>query len=259
MRFRYRDPDGRMLIAEDDFEAGGRKLRAGAFLIPNADRARFEPMLHELGLSGWAVASMPTVKTHESKIPRIGYVHSWTRTQDEGWVRAALDYYGVPYTYFADQKLAEGNLRAKYDVIVFPHVGGTSQTMIAGLPKGGSTPLAYRKTTEFPNLGALDSSDDIRGGMGFEGLTELGKFASEGGTLITEGSTASLMAEYVLSSGVTVEHPASLFARGSIMRGVFADLKSPIAYGYEGKDLPIYFNQDPVLNTAAAPPFGGFA
>ena len=57
-------------------------------------------------------------------VPRIGYVHSWQRTQDEGWVRAALDYYGVPYTYFADQQLRDGNLRAKYDVIIFPHVGG---------------------------------------------------------------------------------------------------------------------------------------
>ena len=35
-------------------------------------------------------------------------------------MRAALDYYGVPYTYFADQKLRDGNLRAKYDVIIFP-------------------------------------------------------------------------------------------------------------------------------------------
>ena len=47
----------------------------------------------------------PPVKTHELTMPRIGYVHSWSRTQDEGWVRAALDHYGVPYTYFADQKL----------------------------------------------------------------------------------------------------------------------------------------------------------
>ena len=72
--------------------------------------------------------------------------------------------------------------------------------------------------------------------MGFEGLTELGKFVSEGGALLVEGSTTTLMAEYVLSSGVTVERPSSLFARGSILRGVFADLNSPIAYGYDGKD-----------------------
>ena len=81
---------------------------------------------------------------------------------------------------------------------------------------------------------------------------------SRAATLITEGSTSALMAEYNLAGGVTVEHPAELFARGSILRGVFADLKSPIAYGYDGKDLPVYFNQDPVLNaTAAAAGFGG--
>ncbi len=72
-------------------------------------------------------------------VPRIGYVHSWTRTQDEGWVRAALDYYGVPYTYFADKKLRDGNLRAKYDVIVFPHTGGTAQSTIGGIPRPAPT------------------------------------------------------------------------------------------------------------------------
>jgi len=86
---------------------------------------------------------------------------------------------------------------------------------------------------------------------------ELAKFVSEGGTLITEGSTASLMAEFHLGSGVTVEHPAGLFARGSVMRGTFADPKSPIAYGYPAGDLPIYFNQDPVFNVPAAAAGGG--
>jgi hypothetical protein len=64
------------------------------------------------------------------------------------------------------------------------------------------------------------------------------------------------MAEYDLGGGVTVEHPDKLFARGTILRGQFADLKSPIAYGYDNKDLPVYFNQDPVLMPAAGG--GGF-
>ncbi len=259
MSFRYRNQGVRMQIAEDDFDAAGHHFRAGAFVIPNADRARLEPELRELGLSAWALDSAPAVKTHDSTIPRIGYVHSWSRTQDEGWVRAALDYYGVPYTYFADQKLREGNLRSKYDVIVFPHVGGTTQSMLAGIPMTGAVPLPYKKTPQTPNLGTLDQSDDIRSGMGLLGLEELARFVQEGGTLIVEGSTASLMADYALGSGVTVEHPQQLFVRGSILRGVLADLKSPIAYGYEGKDLPIYFNQDPVLNVPAATGgFGGF-
>jgi len=250
MAFRFRNGSVKMLAAEDDFEVNGAKLRAGSFIIPNADRPKLEASLKELGLRATAVAAAPAVKTHEMTIPRIGYVHSWSRTQDEGWVRAALDHYGVPYTYFADQKLREGNLRAKYDVIIFPHTGGTLQNMLNGIPVTGTEPIPYKKSELTPNLGAIDSSDDIRGGMGLDGLAELEKFARAGGTLITEGSTASLISEAGISAGVTVEHPAQLFARGSIMRGVFTDLKSPIAYGYSEKDLPVYFNQDPVFQVA---------
>ena len=77
-------------------------------------------------------------------LPRIGYVHSWSRTQDEGWVRAALDYYGVPYTYFADKKLREGNLRAKYDVIIFPHIGGNVAIDADGIVDR-PVPIPYKK------------------------------------------------------------------------------------------------------------------
>jgi hypothetical protein len=257
MAFRFRHPETTMLAAEDDFDLNGVKLRAGSFIIPNADRAKLEPSLKELGLKATAVAALPDVKTHEMKVPRIGYVHTWWRTQDEGWVRAALDHYGVPYTYFADQKLREGNLRSKYDVILFPHAGGTLQTMLNGIAMTDGDPIPYKKTDLTPNLGALDQSDDIRGGMGLEGLAELDKFVRAGGVLITEGSTASMVSEAGMSPGVTVEHPAQLFARGSILRGVFSDLKSPIAYGYADKDLPVYFNQDPVFVVAAGGGRGG--
>ena len=54
-----------------------------------------------------------------------------------------------------------------------------------------------------------------------------------------------------------MEHPANLFARGSILRANFADLKSPIAYGYDGSDLPVYFSQDPVFNAGGAGVGGG--
>jgi len=123
-----------------------------------------------------------------------------------------------------------------------------------------TVPIPYKKSKETPSFGGLDSTDDIRGGMGMEGMEELSKFVQQGGLLITEGSTAALMAEYDLAGGVAVEHPQNFFARGSILRGVFADKGSPIAYGYDGKDLPVYFNQDPVLNVVpvAIGGFGGF-
>ena len=106
--FRFKHADVKMPAAEAEFEAAGRKFRAGSFIIPNADRAKLDATLKQLGLSGFAVAAAPTVATHDLDVPRIGYVHSWANTQNEGWVRAAFDTYGVPYTYFADIKLREG-------------------------------------------------------------------------------------------------------------------------------------------------------
>ena len=45
-------------------------------------------------------------------------------------MRLAFDHYGVPYTYFASPRLRDGNLRAKYDVIVFPHAGQGGSALI---------------------------------------------------------------------------------------------------------------------------------
>ena len=257
MRFRLKDVP--MRAAEEDFEVAGRKFRAGTFIIPNANAAQIGPVLTELGLQGVAMASAPDVKQHDLDVPRIGYIHSWQRTQDEGWVRAALDSYGVPYTYFADQKLREGNLRAKYDVLIYPSVGGSATSQVQGIAMTGKAPLPYKRTAETPNLGGIDESDDIRGGMGYEGLQELYKFVQAGGTLIVEGSTSTIFPEYKLTTGITIEEPDGLFARGSVYRGIISDRKSPVTYGY-GTQVPVYFSQSPVLNAGgiAGGGFGGF-
>ena len=66
MTFRFKHRDVKMLAAEDDFELSGHKFRAGAFIIPNADRApTSEPFDQELGLSACGRQSAPPVKTHE--------------------------------------------------------------------------------------------------------------------------------------------------------------------------------------------------
>jgi len=89
-------------------------------------------------------------------------------------------------------------------------------------------------------------------------LLELAKFVQAGGTLLTEGSTATIFPEFGITTGVTVEEPRGLFVRGSILRGMISDAKSPIAYGYDGTQLPVYFSQAPVLSVGAGGGFGGF-
>lgn len=256
--FRYRLKDVRMSAAEEDFDAAGKRFRAGAVIIPNANASQIEPVLKELGLSGFAMAAAPAVASHDLDIPRILYLHSWSRTQDEGWVRAALETYGVPFTYMADKELANmSDLRSRYDVVIYPHIGSSAPQTVAGIPMTGP-PIPYRRTPETPSFGTPDSTSDIRGGMGINGLMNLYRFVEQGGTLITEGSTATIFPEYKLTPGVTVESPTGLFVRGSIVRGNVTDPRSPLVYGLGENQIPVYFNQGPVLNAGGAVGFGGF-
>jgi hypothetical protein len=150
------------------------------------------------------------------------------------------------------------NLRQQYDVVIYPHVSGTAQSMVAGVQIPSSGPVPYKKSAETPSFGTPDSTDDIRGGMGMEGLMNLYKFVQDGGTLITEGGTSTLFPEYRLTPGVTVENPGNLFARGTILKGVVTDAKSPVTYGLMDREIPVYFSQAPVLNVGGGGGLAGF-
>ena len=249
---RFRLKGVKMLAAEEPFDAGGHHYVAGTFIFPNADRSKVERVAAELGLKGEAVGSAPSVKSHPLTAPRIGYMHSWLRTQDEGWWRAALDTYGVPYTYFADIKARQGGLRQKYDVIIYPTAASNPREQLIGVAMNGDVPIPYKKTALTPNLGAEDSADDIRGGLGADGLAELKKFVEAGGTLIGDGTTVEMLAEYGIAAEVSVSSPSELVTKGAIMRGVITDKASPLVYGYEEKDLPVYFSANPVISTGRA-------
>jgi len=143
------------------------------------------------------------------------------------------------------------------DVIIYPTVGGTARDQVVGVAMNGDVPIPYKKSALTPNLGALDSADDIRGGLGIDGLAALEAFVKAGGTLIGDGSTVELLANYGVAAGVSVAQPGELYTRGAIMRGVFADTKSPIAYGYAGKELPVYIPDTQVITVARPGPNDG--
>jgi len=111
--------------------------------------------------------------------------------------------------------------------------------------------VPYKSTKDFPALGYPDSTDDIRGALGEEGMKSLYAFVQHGGTLITEGNTSAILPEMNLTPGVKVEAANALFARGTILRANITDAKSPLVYGYAQTDVPVYFSQAPVLNGGA--------
>lgn len=241
---RYRFASTKMSAAEAPFEAAGHKFGAGSFVIANANKAQLEPALKELGLSAWAVSAAPAVKMHDLDIPRIGYIHSWSNTQDEGWVRAALDFYKIPYNYFGENSVRKmGSLRAKFDVIVWPHGGAVGQPA----PTDGK-PIPYQRTAEYPSLGYPDSTADTRGGLGEDGLKMILEFVQQGGTLITEGGTSAIFPTYGLTPGLKPTAAQGLVNRGTILRGVITDMTSPIAYGFSSNQLPVYFSGGTLLD-----------
>jgi len=98
-----------------------------------------------------------------------------------------------------------------------------------------------------PRRGGLGGRHPRR--LGGDGLVELKKFVEAGGTLIGDGTTVEMLAAYGIAAEVSVSAPSELFTKGAIMRGVIADKASPLVYGYEAKDLPIYFSANPVIST----------
>ena len=186
----------------------------------------------------WADASKPKA--------RIALLHTWLRTQDEGWWRLALESLGVPYSYISTQQVAKTPaLREKFDVIVFPPTGGNnaSQEIVNGLPPGPTLP--WKKTPLTPNL-AVDETDDMRPGLGLSGVENLTKFVEDGGLLITSRDTAVWAAEYGLARYVRVIAPQKLRAPGTILSASVTDKKSPIAAGYDDS-IPIYYANSPIF------------
>jgi hypothetical protein len=255
--FRYRLADVKMSAAEDAFKAAGRDFAAGSFIIktdgnPSDLRDRLDKAANDLGVVVYALDEAPKVAAHTLAAPRIALVHTWGSTQNEGWVRLALDSVNVPYSYISDAVLRNTpDLRSKYDVIVFGPTPGASQRLVNGSPMRGEA-VPWQKTELTPNIGTSpDQTDDTRGGMGLEGVVNLKRFIEAGGLFITIGGNASIPIDYGLIDGVSISDTRELNARGSIFNAVFADKKSPIAYGY-GDKLGVYFSQAPVLQVSGA-------
>src|SRR5581483_1968941 len=120
---RYRLKDASFEAAEEPFDAAGKKFNRGSFIIRNVSAADMEKAASDLGLQIIAAAAAPSVKTHPLRAPRVAILHTWISTQTEGWWRQEFDLAHVPYSYISTQQVAkDGDLRAQFDVIVFPPV-----------------------------------------------------------------------------------------------------------------------------------------
>ncbi|HEY0143668.1 MAG TPA: M14 family zinc carboxypeptidase [Thermoanaerobaculia bacterium] len=243
-RLRFANPNAKMLVATEEFTADKRKYAPGTVLVSASEAG---DALSKLHLPTTSLAAMPNVKTRELRAPRIALMHTWLRTQDEGWWRLALESLGIPYDYISTQDVAKmADLGARYDVILFPPAGSGvgPQDIVNGFAPG--PPLPWKKTPLTPNLGGVDETDDMRPGLGLEGVANLQRFVEGGGLLVTARDTSAFAVEYGLARWVRVVDTTKLKAPGTVVSAVVTDKKHPVAWGYDDT-LPLYFSGSPVF------------
>jgi len=247
--FRYQLASVPMEAAEEPFEVSDQKFARGSFIIANGDRSQIEAAARELGISVLATDEKVSVAHHALEAPRVALMHDWQETQDDGWFRISLDQLKIPYTYIADTKIRDtAKLRDQFDVIIVPPDWDDLSGMLQGIPLRGN-PMPWKKTPETPNFFApgLDSSDDIRGGLGYSGLANLEKFVQEGGLLVTVEGASVLPVEGGMTEMLSLRRPQRLVCPGDVLLANVEDAKSPIAYGY-GEKLYVYYRAGAVLN-----------
>ncbi len=252
LRYRLQAVD--LQAAEEAFESGGKKFPAGTILVKSADRGQLDAATKELGLQTIALSAAPSVKSHPLRAARILLLHTWLSTQTEGWWRLALDKLQIPYGYASTQTIAKtADLREKYDVILFPPVGwgGSLSNVINGTPTSWGNALPWQNTPETPNLvGKNDATDDMRPGLGWDGVAKLQKFVNEGGVLLTVMDTAQFAAGIGVTGGVSVSNSEKMKIVGSVVGTKLVDGASPIAYGY-GEKVSAYCDNGPIFSLSS--------
>jgi hypothetical protein len=253
---RYRLRRASFEAAEDAFEAAGKKFNRGSFVIRYVSNDELNRATSDLGIQAFAVTTAPTVRMHPIKAARVAVMHTWLNTQDEGWWRLAFDQMGVPFDYISTQDVAkDADLNRKYDVIVFGPGGGTVNGVIQGRPMYGNA-IPWKTTPLTPNIGKVDSTDDIRPGLGWSGVMNLQNFVKNGGVFIGSDDSADFAVSTGFTPGVSIQRSSRLRAIGVVLKTRAVDATSPVAYGY-GDTLSVYCFNGPIFNISNVAGGGG--
>ena len=263
---RYRLAKFNIGIAEHQFTASGTNFPAGSWILPAQDglAGAIQSVANELGIDFIRVAAAPQVPHHDARVPRIGLWVPWADTDSIGWIRYSLDQRKIPYTYLRDEDLRNGALRTRIDVLLYGHVDLELAEQIQGLPKVWG-PMPFKATPQTPSFGTPAESDDITGGIGWEGLAQIERFVEDGGLFVTLGSGSMLPLEAGIVRGVrrssggvprstqgggadsaAAAQQAATRTPGAHVRVTFDRPDSPLAYGYPARthvfrqNFPLY-------------------
>jgi hypothetical protein len=211
------------------------KSAAGAFAASDTDSWKSANAAWKSGKSIWRnetgdfAAASRGAGWHEIRKPRIGLYQSFNANMDEGWTRWLLEEFGFAYTTLHNADVQAGDLRSKFDTIVF--------------------------ADEAPNLihngrGANALPPEYTGGIGDKGAEALKQFAAAGGTLVFLNKASEYAIQHLgvkakdALAGVAAK---DFYCPGSLLN-VHLDKANPLTLGLPA-DIPIWVEASPAWDT----------
>lgn len=222
-------------------EADG-DFTAGAFYVPYSAKAKevLDRAAQQLDVKATAANAKP--KSIELIKPaRIALWDQYGGSIQSGWVRWLMEQYHFPYKLVYPQELDAGNLKSKYDVIVFvngaiPGTGGARRGG-GGLGRQEDVPAQYAMMT-----GRVTAEKTV---------PQLKAFLEAGGNIVTIGSSANLAYELHLPVQNALEDQVNgkavpfsgdkFYVPGAVLR-VSLDDSQPANWGMPAEADVLYDN-----------------
>jgi Zinc carboxypeptidase len=224
-------------------QTDGRSLPAGTFVIPALDETRtiLEKTSHDKGITVEALPSSVVPVTPLRPV-RVGLWDVYGGSMPSGWTRWLLEQFEFPFEVVFQKTLDEGNLAAKFDVLIFvdgaiPMSDGTG----GGQPRPETIPAEFRD-----RLGTVSVSRTV---------PELRKFVEAGGRLLAIGSSTAIgyhlglpMRNALVERGAAGDSPLPserFFIPGSILEAR-VDTSHPLAFGIPDP-VNVFFDDSPAF------------
>jgi hypothetical protein len=163
--------------------------------------------------------------------PRIALYKSYVPAIDEGWTRWLLEDFGFVYQNLLNPDIDAGNLRRRFDVIVFPD---QPASQIASGFAVGTMPQEYT------------------GGLNAKAAANLRAFAEQGGTLVFLNHAANYAVEQLhldvknVLAGVS---DRNFYSPGSLLNASL-DTRDPLTFGLPG-NIAIWSEDSPAWDLPA--------
>jgi hypothetical protein len=229
--------------------ANGKTYPAGTYFVGASSLPVLQKATTDLGLSFTGIASRPADAVKLSS-QRIALVDRYGGSMPSGWTRLEFENFEIPYTTVFAADLDAGNLKSKYDVIVFPSdmtIGGGFGGRGGGGGGGGGRASAPIPAEYEHMVGNLTTEKT---------LPAIKQFLDAGGVVITVGRATSLGYELGLpiENHLEVRAPGQpdrpltgeeYYVPGSILQ-VAVDNTDPVAAGMQSR-TDIFFDNSPVF------------